>query len=959
MKWLILIGFAGVATASGLAYPYFEIETVQDWRMSLEGGSVVPVDQAQWDEYMMHWQTGEVIGDPYPMSDFWLAQLYLYDGGQPPYPTDGGLVMAWGDQPMSDLNSSAWAYQYGSDPDLSSALVTLTAFAPPGITKVSFGVRDANGNDRAWYWNVGVNPGFPNGVYVTVTIDLSQTGLAATNPPADAYLNTPGFDITQAMTFLLDETFHIGMTPTPIPPPAGPAMALWWNAWRDLKVENRLRYKWRQPPDPAFPGNVYYGWNELSDWWYGPVVADDWVCQVNTPVTDVHWWGSFLGWKHPDPPPLPTHFHIQFWTDVPADPNDPTSFSHPGQVIHEIFCYNYTWHFDGWDFDPRMGLYEACFKFEQILDPSEYFIQAAGTNIYWISIAACYDGMPPPIPWGWKTRPRDPNSPAPDDAVIIFDPVQPMLGDFYINGMPIEWPQGRSWDMAFELTSEALKWDQPPDPTLPGLHAHDWMVPGAILMQELADDWECMGGDVVGFDWWGNYELDAAGNEMRGAGINHFLLSVSMCAPGPSGFCVPMEPPIWTAIVPFTATLEQPTGLVNNEGSPIYLYDFDLSAGPFLQDPGNFYWLRLVAIANDPQNPPLWRWQEANRTPAFLGHAPGAARTPPQPWDSITWPNGEFSDFAFVVDSDFGMNVKWSQPPMQWVPDDAYNGWDEFSIQCDMQVAADDWVCSTNLPVTDIHWWGSFIGWYEPFPPPDMPIGFVLGIWTDVPGGPGGNFSHPEDCIWVNFCDTYTWEFVGWDFDPRNPLAPPEATFKFTQILPAADAFVQGPGTNIYWLSISAEYAGVVPMHPFGWKTRPRSPNSPAPDAAVRIFDPTCVVVGASWMNGEPIWMPTPQDWWDLAFELTTPAGPVWCLGDSDCSTGTPTFPDIPYFVAALAGEANWVAHHLAHAGSPPVCPYLINDMNGYLPGGTPGVEFTDIPHLVTALTQPCIVYPY
>jgi hypothetical protein len=86
---------------------------------------------------------------------------------------------------------------------------------------------------------------------------------------------------------------------------------------------------------------------------------------------------------------------------------------------------------------------------------------------------------------------------------------------------------------------------------------------------------------------------------------------------------------------------------------------------------------------------------------------------------------------------------------------------------------------------------------------------------------------------------------------------------------------------------------------------------------------------------------------------------PAWCMGDSSCSTGSPTFEDITYFVAALAGNASWADYHVTQTGNPPLCPYLINDMNGYLPGGTPGVEFSDIPEFVSAIGQTCVPYQY
>ena len=200
------------------------------------------------------------------------------------------------------------------------------------------------------------------------------------------------------------------------------------------------------------------------------------------------------------------------------------------------------------------------------------------------------------------------------------------------------------------------------------------------------------------------------------------------------------------------------------------------------------------------------------------------------------------------------------------------------------QIAADDWLCESDQPVTDIHWWGSFLGWYEPYPPPNgMPTGFYLAIWDDVPAGTGTeDYSHPGTCLWLNWCESYTWEFVGWDFDPRDPYAPPEATFKFTQYLPESEWFWQDTGDNIYWLSIGAVHPDDPPEYPFGWKTRPYFFQ----DDAVRIWDETCPVTGSAYTSGEPIWWPTEFDSWDLAFELTTRESEpteACCLPDGTC----------------------------------------------------------------------------
>ena len=655
------------------------------------------------------------------------------------------------------------------------------------------------------------------------------------------------------------------------------------------------RIKWSQPPKPAEADNLYYGWNEISEYDGPQIVADDWECNNDDPITDIHWWGSFINWTSSDDPPvMPSSFHITFWNDVPAIPGDPASFSHPNEVVWEIDCTNFNFNFAGWDYDPRTKCYEACFYFDQFLTEAEYFYQRTnplGTpNIYWISIAAQYPaGTIIDHPWGWKTRPRDPLSPAPDDAVIIRKPTMPHIGDKYQDGKPIYWPDPNySWDMAFELTSQTItpviKWEQPPDTQLSGLHCHDSQsATSGYTYTTIADDWRCDGGLVTDIHWYGNYEMDAFGNEKRGSGVRQFHLSIHDTDPQSTCLPTPLETVGFN--VPFTAITETDTGLVSIDGSTIYLYEYDLPT-PFPQEQDLFYWLDITANAVDPLNPAIWRWQEAARTtrPSPLGYlCPAVSRTGPiplTPWQPIAWPDDTYSDMAFAITST-GLTqgyIKWSQPPEPYNPK-AYDGWNELSVYTWNQIAADDWFCNTADPVTDIHWWGSFIGW-SCEDVPEMPDSFHIAIWTDVPAGADPNpdilYSHPGVVIWETDCNNFTVEFDGWDIDPRNPFyAPPETCYKFSQDLNEDEWFKQKHGNNIYWISIAARYStGTSPLYPWGWKTRLRDLNSRAPDDAVRIFDPTAPMLGSPYIVGEPIFWPTETESWDLAFELTTKEQP-------------------------------------------------------------------------------------
>ncbi|MHC4344678.1 MAG: DUF7901 domain-containing protein [Planctomycetota bacterium] len=52
-------------------------------------------------------------------------------------------------------------------------------------------------------------------------------------------------------------------------------------------------------------------------------------------------------------------------------------------------------------------------------------------------------------------------------------------------------------------------------------------------------------------------------------------------------------------------------------------------------------------------------------------------------------------------------------------------------------LVADDFRCLGTMPVDSIHWWGSYYGWEEPgILPPELPIGWRIGFWSNLP--PGG-----------------------------------------------------------------------------------------------------------------------------------------------------------------------------------------------------------------------------
>ena len=484
----------------GYSDPYFSIETYDDWLANLDV-NIIPLSPEEFEGYVVQWQDVnflEIPELPYPNDPFLLPELYVYEGNESPgEPNDAGLVMTWGSSEGNDGNyTSAFKFDYKTDPDYTNCIITVTVIAPqfgPNpphnvVNKVSLGLQNipqVGGPVRAWYWNCGPGTSIPWNTPVTITIDTTKTGITAATPTATNYLNNPGFNIKTVQWVIVDENANWvppSMGGQIIAPPPGGGIPGMWNYWQNLSVtpkvgggstDSKWFVKYSQPPillDANSQPPLINGWDQLSDYANGPIMADDWICEDSRPITDIHWWGSFIGWNKPYPPQgsVPKGFHIGIWTDVPATVD---SNSHPGQLIWENFCESYVWNYAGIDRDPRDIPVpdEACFQFAQFLSEDEWFYQEPsedGTNIYWISISPIYDPCTIPLyQWGWKTRPHKFN----DDACSITS-VQ--NGDWPINIFNV-WASGdelhgpevngtTSWDLAFELTTnEPAQVDDP------------------------------------------------------------------------------------------------------------------------------------------------------------------------------------------------------------------------------------------------------------------------------------------------------------------------------------------------------------------------------------------------------------------------------------------------------------------------------------------------------------------
>ncbi len=238
--------------------------------------------------------------------------------------------------------------------------------------------------------------------------------------------------------------------------------------------------KWSQAAqqfDPATPF-ILNGWGEPSNLHLRQIVADDWRCEDERPITGFQWCGSFEGWPEAAlPRQKPLAFHIALWTDRAAQAGDSKASGHPDTLVWETFATHWTWSIAGSYSDPRRIGNDTCFQFTSLLSQDEWFYPPLSTEdgrivptVYWLSIAAFYDpnGPVPEHPWGWATRPQFFNAGAVRIAGV--EPVDPRsvswpptLASRWQSGTAVEFPKGTAWDLTFELLTNQAAYGRDPE----------------------------------------------------------------------------------------------------------------------------------------------------------------------------------------------------------------------------------------------------------------------------------------------------------------------------------------------------------------------------------------------------------------------------------------------------------------------------------------------------------------
>ena len=603
--------------------------------------------------------------------------------------------------------------------------------------------------------------------------------------------------------------------------------------------------KWSQPPDMEYGVNIRS--TEVE-----PVVADDWQCRDPSPVADVHFWGSYIGWEvnNSEPviaPPGVDLFIIRIYEDVPANTDPDVPHSHPGELLYAEKVDKFEERYVGTIPHPN-ETYEH--KFYYSMDLPEPFEQKEGT-IYWISIAAVMQNDQ--YPWGWETSTRHWN----DNACqhwyhneyweeLTPDMMPPWYQEHY-----------ETVDMAFELTMK-------PDPDLgdapdttnsfstsmtayPGVTANFPTVYQAGSPPHGPIHWQpkalaFLGQGVTleneadtGPDEDGVNNLDPPNDAANLDGADDGVsmpLTLVHCEQNTFDYVVTVVNPLqksiyanvwfdWNQDGDWDDTMKCPAGdlivpasewAVQNQqlqlsGPGVFTFTTPRFMAWFSPDGAvhDGAWMRITLSEQE--------WEPTADLPGAGGSGPA---------DGYRY--GETEDYY----------VQYSQPPenAKWVqlPDLTPNGID---IQVDeMRTIADDFECTSPSLLTDVHFWGS---WRKDLKGEITNI--HLSIHSDDPAGIGGSdpdniFSKPDKLLWERdfgpgeFREGLYYEMPDdlgeWWWDPASDeliKGGDTQVWRYDIRIKPEEAFLQrGTEKNptIYWLDISVK----TEEGEFGWKTR-------------------------------------------------------------------------------------------------------------------------------------------
>ncbi|MBN2589726.1 MAG: hypothetical protein JXA96_07680 [Sedimentisphaerales bacterium] len=191
------------------------------------------------------------------------------------------------------------------------------------------------------------------------------------------------------------------------------------------------------------------------------------------------------------------------------------------------------------------------------------------------------------------------------------------------------------------------------------------------------------------------------------------------------------------------------------------------------------------------------------KTSSLEGVSSGIYVTPDDELENCDWRYG------------FPHKMHWPQ-----LPDFGQTGMD---VDFSKAILADDFKCTSTGPITDIHFWASFIDDIQPVNEPNH-LTFEIKIYSDIPAN-ADSWSMPGNELWSQtfYPGDYTVREIknrpsDW-YDPISLYNKPNdhrLAFQYNFCV-EKNPFIQEEGT-IYWLSIR-DIRAANDIHKLGWKT--------------------------------------------------------------------------------------------------------------------------------------------
>jgi hypothetical protein len=197
--------------------------------------------------------------------------------------------------------------------------------------------------------------------------------------------------------------------------------------------------KYEQPPDFQNGFDLQSQWDN-TDSEPDVIKADDWICPDGRPITDIHWWGSYVA----DQTFTPDGFYIIFYDNKPmgAGPEDDL----PGAVAGGFWvALGLANEVDTGQMTQGEHVYEYSVYLQDV--PGLWFYQDQGVK-YWLSIVADTPNIGSEPIWGWHTG-LQPEIEGLTNAVtgkVLQDGTAPPFGN------PDEW-EHMNYNMAFAFTT--------------------------------------------------------------------------------------------------------------------------------------------------------------------------------------------------------------------------------------------------------------------------------------------------------------------------------------------------------------------------------------------------------------------------------------------------------------------------------------------------------------------------